>query len=75
MTDSPLEVRVLVYNIREWNIPELNEKHDIAEHILGIPGTPVGSTIGVRDYELTKMFWMGLPVYEATPTRYDEEKS
>jgi hypothetical protein len=68
---EPLEVRVMVYNVREWKEFSDAERFMIAEHIIGIRGVPVGSTIKVCDEVRMPLRWDGFPVYEATATRYD----
>jgi hypothetical protein len=65
-----IDVRVLCYNVREWNIPEMDLKFDIAEHIMGLDGVPIGSTIRVRDCERVPLSWGDKPVYEAIGTQY-----
>lgn len=68
---EPLEVRVLCFNVREWDLQAEGVKSFyIAEHIIGLQGVPIGSTIVVKDFEPMMMKWKAERVYEATATQY-----
>lgn len=69
---EPLEVRVLCWNVREWDMAHPDVKpFCIAEHIIGLEGVPVGSTIVVTDYVAMGFLWKNERVYEATAKQYD----
>ena len=70
-----LETRILCWNVRQWKT-EMEGIPDflIAEHILGIPGIPVGSTVKVTDPVEAPLLWDGKRVYEATAAYYTGQK-